>query len=65
MLPRETLEEARAMMQAEALIERGMRQVDLRPRELREGRMTINLNASTSTFNLDSAFCPCFLARWL
>jgi uncharacterized protein len=48
-----TLEEARAIMQAEPLIARGMRKFDLRPWELREGRISIRLNASTSTFNLD------------
>jgi uncharacterized protein len=51
-LQTDTLEEASAIMQAEPLIERGLRTFDLRPWELREGRMTINLNASTSTFNL-------------
>jgi uncharacterized protein YciI len=53
-LQTETLEEARTIMQGEPLIERGMRQFDLRPWELREGRITINLSASTTTFNLDS-----------
>jgi uncharacterized protein YciI len=49
-----TIEEANALMQAEPLIQRGLRQFDLRPWELREGRMTITLNASTSGFRLDS-----------
>jgi uncharacterized protein YciI len=52
-LQTDTIEEARMIMQAEPLIERGLRTFDLRPWELREGRMTINLNASTATFNLD------------
>ncbi len=52
-LQTETIEEARAIMQAEPLIERGLRTFDLRPWELREGRVTITLNASTSSFNLD------------
>jgi uncharacterized protein len=51
-LQTDTIEEAYAIMQAEPLIGRGLRTFDLRPWELREGRMTINLNASTSTFNL-------------
>jgi hypothetical protein len=42
-------------MQAEPLIQRGLRQFDLRPWELREGRMTITLNLSTSGFRLDGA----------
>ena len=46
--------DANALMQAEPLIRRGLRQFDLRPWELREGRMTIVLNASTSSFRLDS-----------
>ena len=48
-----TIEEADALMQAEPLIQRGLRQFDLRPWELREGRMTITLNGSTSGFRLD------------
>lgn len=48
-----TIEEARALMQAEPLIQRGLRGFDLRPWELREGRMTIAVNASTSTYRLD------------
>jgi uncharacterized protein len=50
-----TIEDARALMQAEPLIQRGLREFDLRPWELREGRMTITLNASTSGFRLDGA----------
>ena len=54
-LQTETIEDANAhTMQAEPLIRRGLRQFDLRPWELREGRMTIVLNASTSSFRLDS-----------
>jgi uncharacterized protein len=49
----ETIEEARAIMQAEPLIERGFRTFDLRPWELREDRMTITLHASASSFNVD------------
>jgi hypothetical protein len=41
-------------MQAEPPIRRGLRQFDLRPWELREGCMTIVLNAATSSFRLDS-----------
>jgi uncharacterized protein len=52
-LQTETIEEARTIMQAEPLIERGLRKFDLRPWELREGRMTITLNASTSSYHLD------------
>ena len=48
-----TLEEARALMSAEPLIKRGLREFDLRPWELREGRMMITLNSSTSSFRLE------------
>jgi uncharacterized protein len=48
-----TIEDARTLMQAEPLIQRGLREFDLRPWELREGRMTITLNVSTSGFRLD------------
>jgi uncharacterized protein len=48
-----TIEEADALMQAEPMVQRGLRQFELRPWELREGRMTITLNASTSGFRLD------------
>jgi uncharacterized protein YciI len=50
-----TIEDARALMQAESLIQRGLREFNLRPWELREGRMTITLNVSTSGFRLDGA----------
>ena len=53
-LQTKTIEDSNALMQAEPLIRRGLRQFDLRPQELREGRMTIVLNASTSSFRLDS-----------
>ena len=52
-LQTETIEDANALMQAEPLIRRGLRQFDLRPWELREGRKTIVLNAATSSFRLD------------
>ena len=45
--------EADALMQAEPLIQRGLRRFDLWPCELREGRMTITLNVSTGGFRLD------------
>jgi uncharacterized protein len=48
-----TLEEARALISAEPLIKRGLREFDLRPWELREGRMMITLNSSTSSFRLE------------
>ena len=48
-----TREEAHALMLAEPLIQRGLREFDLRPWELREGRMTITLNSSTSSFRLE------------
>ena len=50
-----TLEEAHALMSAEPLIKRGLREFNLRPWELREGRMIITLNSSTSSFRLE---CP-------
>jgi uncharacterized protein len=43
-----TIEDADALIQADPLIQRGLRQFDLRPWELREGRMTITLNASST-----------------
>jgi uncharacterized protein YciI len=48
-----TLVEADALMSAEPLIKRGLREFDLRPWELREGRMMITLNSSTSSFRLE------------
>src|SRR5271163_3835315 len=47
-----TLEEAHALMSAEPLIKRGLREFDLRLWELREGRIIITLNSSTSSFRL-------------
>jgi uncharacterized protein len=38
-----TIEEADALMQAEPLIQRGLRQFELRPWELREGRISFRL----------------------
>jgi uncharacterized protein len=45
-----TLDEARALMLAEPLVKRGLREFQLHTWELREGRMTVTLNASTSSF---------------
>jgi uncharacterized protein len=50
-----TIENAVAPMCAEPLIQRGLRSFDLRPWELREGRVTITLNLSTSAFRLGDA----------
>ncbi len=47
-----TIEEARQAMDEEPLVKRGLRRFDLRRWELREGRMTITLNASTSSYTL-------------
>jgi uncharacterized protein len=47
-----TLEEAKALMDDEPLIKRGLRRFELHRWELREGRITINLNASRSAFDL-------------
>jgi uncharacterized protein len=47
-----TADEARALMEAEPLIKRGLRGFALHTWELREGRMTVTLNASTSSFGL-------------
>lgn len=57
-LQTKTIEDANALMQAEALIRRGLRQFDLRPWDLREGRMPIVLNALTSSFRLDGLDQP-------
>ncbi len=48
-----TLEEAKALMENEPLIKRGLRTFDLHLWELREGRMTFQLSASTSTFKVE------------
>jgi uncharacterized protein len=47
-----SLDEARMLMQGEPLIKRGLRGFDLHTWELREGRITVTLNASTSSFGL-------------
>ena len=47
-----TADEARALMMAEPLIKRGLRGFELHAWELREGRMTVTLNASTTSFSL-------------
>ena len=48
-----TIEEARAIMQAEPLIECGLRTFDLRPWGLSGGRKTIQLKASRNNFDID------------
>jgi uncharacterized protein YciI len=47
-----TIEQAERLMREEPLIKRGLRTFELRKWELREGRMTITLNASTSEYSL-------------
>ena len=47
-----TMEEARQAMEEEPLIKRGLRTFELRRWELREGRMTVTLRASTSSYSL-------------
>ncbi|MGB8403750.1 MAG: YciI family protein [Mycobacterium sp.] len=47
-----TEEAARALMDDEPLIRRGLRTYELRAWELREGRITVELSASTSQFRL-------------
>jgi uncharacterized protein YciI len=51
-LQTDTIEQARALMDAEPLTAGGFRQYELRPWELREGRITVTLNASASSFHL-------------
>jgi len=51
-LQTDTLEQARALMEAEPLTAAGCRQYELRPWELREGRITVTLSASASSFHL-------------
>ena len=51
-LQTETIEQARALMDAEPLNAGGFRQYELRPWELREGRITVTLSASASSFHL-------------
>jgi uncharacterized protein len=48
----ETIEQARALMDAEPLTAGGFRQYELRSRELREGRITVTLSASAGSFHL-------------
>jgi uncharacterized protein len=47
-----TIEAAERLMREEPLIKRGLRTFELRKWELREGRMTITLHASTSGYSL-------------
>jgi uncharacterized protein len=47
-----TIEAAESLMREEPLIKRRLRTFELRKWELREGRMTITLNASTSAYSL-------------
>jgi hypothetical protein len=47
-----TIEAAESLMREEPLIKRGLRTFELRKWELREGRMTITLHASTSEYSL-------------
>ena len=42
-----TIEDVDALMRVEPLIQRGLRQFDLRPWELREGRMSITLTSGS------------------
>jgi len=53
-LQTKTIEEAQTLMENEPLIKLGLRKFDLRPWELREGRINVTLNASTSSFALSS-----------
>jgi uncharacterized protein len=48
-----SLDEARQLMEEEPLIKLGMRTFEIKKWELREGRISISLNASRSSFNLD------------
>lgn len=47
-----TIEAAESLMREEPLIKRRLRTFELRKWELREGRMTITLHASTSAYSL-------------
>jgi uncharacterized protein len=51
-LQTETFEEARTFMENEPLIKLGFRTFDLRPWELREGRISVTLTVSKSGFSL-------------
>jgi uncharacterized protein YciI len=48
----QSFEEAESLIKAEPLTNRGLRTYELRLWELREGRMNITLNASTSSYSL-------------
>jgi uncharacterized protein YciI len=48
----DTLEEARALMEKDPLIKQGLRTFELHVWELREGRMTIQLNASSTSYQI-------------
>ena len=54
-LQTKTIEEARALMENEPLIKRGLRTFDLRPWELREGQIAVTLSVSTSRFSLEKS----------
>ena len=45
-------EEAKRLIEDEPMTKRGFRTYELRPWELREGRMMVTLSASTSTYTL-------------
>jgi len=47
-----TIEQAENLMKQEPLIKRGLRKFELRKWELREGRMTVTLDASSSKYSL-------------
>ena len=47
-----TIEQAENLMKQEPLIKRGLRKFELRKWELREGRMTVTLDASTIKYSL-------------
>ena len=51
-LQTDTIEQARALMDAEPFTAAGLRQYELRPWELREGRITVTLSASAGSFHL-------------
>ena len=46
------IDEARRLMEDEPLVRRGLRRFELHRWELREGRISVNLNASRSAFDL-------------
>ena len=53
-LQTKTFEDASILMENEPLIKLGLRTFDLRPWELREGKINVALSVSTSTFGLSS-----------